>query len=56
MNMLERKSLKRAAIYTALSDFEKGKAIAIADEMGGVTVSEMLRRLVMDYQLKSAQN
>ncbi|MGL5065754.1 MAG: hypothetical protein ACRC62_37775 [Microcoleus sp.] len=56
MNMLKRKPLKRIAIYTALSDFEKAKAIAIADEMGGVTVSEMLRRLVMDYELKTPQN
>ncbi|MGL5059090.1 MAG: hypothetical protein ACRC62_03830 [Microcoleus sp.] len=56
MNMLDRKPLKRIAIYTALSDFEKAKAIAIADEMGGVTVSEMLRRLVMDYKLKTPQN
>lgn len=56
MKMEKRKAPRRTAVYTTLSEVEKEKAEKIADEMGGVSVAEALRRVIWDYQLKAPQN
>jgi hypothetical protein len=56
METQKRKKSRREPVHTTLSEVERKKAEAIADSFGGVTVSEALRRLVWDYELKTPSN